>query len=65
MFQMQNAYILNMATGLRHFRYFIAVVTRAAGQLRIQQSASGESIAMTIPTDKKGFFNKLFGRRAA
>jgi septum site-determining protein MinD len=26
---------------------------------------AGESIEMTIPTDKKGFFNKLFGRRAA
>jgi septum site-determining protein MinD len=26
---------------------------------------AGEDIAMTIPTDKRGFFNKLFGRRAA
>jgi septum site-determining protein MinD len=26
---------------------------------------AGENIAMTIPTDKKGFFSKLFGRRAA
>jgi septum site-determining protein MinD len=26
---------------------------------------AGEDIKMTIPTDKKGFFNKLFGRRAA
>ena len=26
---------------------------------------AGEDIAMSIPTDKKGFFNKLFGRRAA
>jgi septum site-determining protein MinD len=26
---------------------------------------AGENIAMTIPTDKKGFFNKLFGRSAA
>jgi septum site-determining protein MinD len=26
---------------------------------------AGEVIEMTIPTDKKGFFNKLFGRRAA
>ena len=26
---------------------------------------AGENIAMTIPTDKKGFFNKLFGRKAA
>jgi septum site-determining protein MinD len=26
---------------------------------------SGEEIELTIPADKKGFFNKLFGRRAA
>jgi septum site-determining protein MinD len=26
---------------------------------------AGENIEMTIPPDKKGFFNKLFGRRAA
>ena len=26
---------------------------------------AGEGIEMTIPTDKKGFFNKLFGRKAA
>src|SRR5271154_6659707 len=26
---------------------------------------AGEDIEMTIPTEKKGFFNKLFGRRAA
>jgi hypothetical protein len=26
---------------------------------------AGEHIEMTIPTDKKGFFNKLFWRRAA
>ena len=26
---------------------------------------AGENIEMTIPTDKKGFFNKLFGQRAA
>jgi septum site-determining protein MinD len=26
---------------------------------------AGENIKMTIPADKKGFFNKLFGRRAA
>jgi septum site-determining protein MinD len=26
---------------------------------------AGEDINMTIPTDRKGFFNKLFGRRAA
>jgi len=26
---------------------------------------TGEDIAMTIPTDNRGFFNKLFGRRAA
>jgi hypothetical protein len=26
---------------------------------------AGEDIKMMIPTDKKGFFNKLFGRRAA
>ena len=26
---------------------------------------AGEDIKMTIPADKKGFFNKLFGRRAA
>jgi septum site-determining protein MinD len=25
---------------------------------------AGEDIEMTIPTDRKGFFNKLFGRRA-
>jgi septum site-determining protein MinD len=25
----------------------------------------GEDIAMTIPTDRKGFFNKLFGGRRA
>jgi len=26
---------------------------------------AGEDIEMTIPTEKKGFFNKLFGQRAA
>jgi septum site-determining protein MinD len=26
---------------------------------------AGEDIKMTIPTDRTGFFNKLFGRRAA
>ena len=26
---------------------------------------SGEVVAMTIPSDKKGLFNRLFGRRAA
>ena len=26
---------------------------------------SGEEIELTVPADKKGFFNKLFGRRAA
>ena len=26
---------------------------------------AGEVIEMTIPTEKKGFFNKLFGQRAA
>jgi septum formation inhibitor-activating ATPase MinD len=26
---------------------------------------AGEGIEMTIPTDRKGFFDKLFGRRAA
>jgi septum site-determining protein MinD len=26
---------------------------------------AGENIEMTIPTERKGFFNKLFGRRAA
>jgi septum site-determining protein MinD len=26
---------------------------------------AGENIEMSIPTERKGFFNKLFGRRAA
>jgi septum site-determining protein MinD len=25
----------------------------------------GQDVAMTIPGDRKGFFDKLFGRRAA
>ena len=25
----------------------------------------GETVALTVPTDRRGFFGKLFGRRAA
>ena len=33
----------------------------AAREVRV----NGEEVELTVPADKKGFFNKLFGRRAA